>query len=167
MFRFVLQFTRSLILIIEPSPKPRLFALIIGINYYDNVRSLRGAMGDALLVKKYLEDSLKVPSGQIHTLLNKEASRAAIIEAFFNLRDDGRIVEGDPIFIYFAGHGSEIASPEGDVGSKLQALLPQDYCVKDEKYVPAISDRTIGALIVQIAQKKGDNIVRLIFEFSR
>ena len=144
-----------------------MFALIIGINYYDSVRSLRGATGDALAVKKYLEDSLKVPSGQIHTLLNKEASRTAIIKAFFDLRDDGRIAEGDPIFIYFAGHGSEIAAPEGEVGSKLQVLLPQDYCVTDEKYVPAIPDHTIGALIAEIAEKKGDNIVRLIFEFAR
>lgn len=141
-----------------------MFALIIGINSYDNVRWLRGAAGDALSVKKYLEDRLEVPSGQIRTLLNKEASRTAIIEAFFSLRDDGRIVEGDPIFIYFAGHGSEIASPEGEVGSKLQVLLPRDY---REKYVPAIPDRTIGALIAQIAEKKGDNIVRLIFEFAR
>jgi hypothetical protein len=151
----------------ERSPKPRLFALIIGINYYDNIRSLRGAAGDALSVKKYLEDSLKVPSGQIHTLLNKDASRTAIIKAFSSLRDDGRIVEGDPIFIYYAGHGSEVASPEGGVGNKLQVLLPQDYSVKREKYVPAIPDRTIGALISQIAEKKGDNIVRLIFEFAR
>lgn len=141
------------------SSKPKLFALIIGINYYDNVRSLRGAASDALLVKEYLENCLKVPSGQIHTLLNKSASRAAIVEAFISLRDDGRIEKGDPIFIYFAGHGSEIASPEGEEGSKLQALVPQDYCVKREKYVPAIPDRTIGALIAQIAEKKGDNIV--------
>ena len=141
-----------------------MFALIIGINLYDSVRSLRGAAGDALSVKKYLEESLKVPSGQIHTLLNKEASRTAIIDAFSSLRDDGRIVEGDAIFIYFAGHGSEI---EGDVGNKQQVLVPQDYCVTDEKYVPAIPDRTIGALISQIAEKKGDNIVRLIFELAR
>ena len=158
---------QSLILIIESSPQPKLFALIIGINYYDNVRSLRGAVPDALSVKRYLEDSLKVPSGQIHTLLGESASRAAIINAFLSFRDDGRIEEGDPILIYYAGHGSQIASPEGEVGSKLQVLLPQDYCARREKYVPVITDRTIGALIAQIAQKKGDNIVRLIFEFSR
>jgi Caspase domain len=155
---------QSLILIIESSPKPRLFALIIGINYYDNLWSLRGAAADALAVKSYLENSLRVPSGQIHMLLNKSASRAAIIRAFFNLRDDGRIEEGDPILIYYTGHGGQIASPEGEVGSKLQALLPQDYC---ERLVPPILNRTIGALIAQIAEKKGDNIVSLIFEFSR
>lgn len=128
------------------------------------MRSLRGATADALSIKGYLEASLKVPSEQIQTLLNKSASRAAIIEAFISLRDDVRIDKGDPIFIYYAGHGSEVEPPEGEVGSKLQALVPQDYLAK---HVPAIHDRIIGALIAQIAEKKGDNIVRLIFEFIK
>ncbi|KIM41992.1 hypothetical protein M413DRAFT_142447 [Hebeloma cylindrosporum] len=145
------------------SPKPRLFALIIGINYYDNVRSLRGAAADALSVKEYLENNLGVPSEQIRILLNKSASRAAIIDAFLSIRDDGRIEEGDPIFIYYAGHGSEIPSPEPEVGSRLQVLVPRDYCPTPEKYVGPIPDRTIGALIAGIAEKKGDNIT-IVFD---
>jgi hypothetical protein len=154
-------------LILEPSSKPRLFALIIAINFYDNVRDLRGAVPDALSVKDYLENSLKVPSGQIHTLLNKSASRSAIIDALFSLRDDERIEKGDPIFIYYAGHGSELPAPESE-GSRLQVLVPWDYCPTPEKYVGPIFDRTIGALIAEIAEKKGDNIVRRIsfFEFA-
>jgi hypothetical protein len=143
----------------EPSPKPRLFALIIGINYYDNAQSLRGAVPDALSFKEYLEKRLGVPTQQIHTLLNKSASRTAIIEAFQNLRDDERIQKGDPIFIYYAGHGSELPS-QSEVGSKVQVLVPQDYCAKPEKKIPAIPDRTIAVLIAQIAEKKGDNIVK-------
>lgn len=159
---------QSLILIIESSPQPRLFALIVGIDHYDldSFPPLRGAVADALAVKTYLEDSLKVPSGQIHTLLNKAATCAAITKAFLSLRDDERIEEGDPVLIYYAGHGAQISS--GEVGSKpVQVLVPTDYCMRPEKYVPAIPDCTIGALVAQIAEKKGDNIVRLIFEFSR
>ena len=159
--RFATHFTKTLKTHLATSPSSRLFALIIGINFYDNVRSLRGAVTDALSIQDYLENSLKVPRGQILTLLNKSASRAAIIEAFLSLRDDGRIEQGDPIFIYYAGHGSQISSPEGETGSKLQVLVPQDYCAGREKNVAAIPDRTIGALIAQIAEKKGDNIVRL------
>jgi hypothetical protein len=102
----------------------------------------------------------------IHTLLNKGATRTAIIKAFLSLRDDERIEEGDPILIYYAGHGAEIPSSEGEVG-KLHVLLSYDYCEGGENYIPAIPDRTIGALIAQIAEEKGDNIVRFIFEFSR
>jgi hypothetical protein len=145
----------------EPCPRPRLFALIIGINSYNEVGPLHGAVPDALSVKDYLENSLKVPTHQIHMLLDKSASRSAIIEAFKSFRGDRRIQEGDPIFIYFAGHGGELLLPESEVGSKIQLLVPQDCCATPEKKIPAIPDRTIGSLIAQIAEKKGDNIVSL------
>jgi len=106
----------------KPSPQPKLFALIIGINDYDNVRSLRGAVADALSFKDYLENGLKVPTQQIYTLLDKSASRSAIIEAFKSLRDDGRIQEGDPILIYYAGHGNEMPSPEHEAGAQYKSL---------------------------------------------
>ncbi|KAF8961631.1 caspase domain-containing protein [Flammula alnicola] len=140
------------------SPKPRLFALIIGINFYANVGSLRGALADALSFKEYLESHLNVPADQIHTLINKSASRSAIIEAFIRLKNDTRIEKGDPIFIYYAGHGSEITAPPGASESKIQVLIPEDYSAKPGQEVPPIPDRTIGALLTQIAEMKGDNI---------
>ena len=115
-------------------------------------------MPDIISVKNYLEGYLKVPRDQIRILLDKAASRRAIIDEFKRLQDDERIKVGDPILIYFAGHGSEIQSGEG----KMQAIVPQDYCGSLGKEVPAIPDRTIGALIAQIAEKKGDNIVRFL-----
>jgi len=142
--------------------KPSLFALLIGINDYAHVRSLRGAVPDVLWVKEYLESYLRVPEDQIQSLLNKSASRAAIIEAFIQLQDDKRIKEGDPILIYFAGHGSELSGPESGPGKRTQAIVPQDYCEEYGKQVPAIPDHTIGALVAKIAEKKGDNIVCVV-----
>ena len=142
------------------SPKPRLFALLIGINRYDHVQPLRGAVPDIQGVRTYLEGYLKVPQDQIQILTDKSASRRAIIDGFIQLQEDGRIKEGDPILIYFSGHGSEILVPENGLGTKMQAIVPQDYCAKPGNEVPAILDRTIGALIAKIANKKGDNIVR-------
>ncbi|KDR74095.1 hypothetical protein GALMADRAFT_250859 [Galerina marginata CBS 339.88] len=140
------------------SPKPRLFALLIGINFYANVRSLRCAVSDALNFKEYLENYLEVPTSQIRTLLNNSASRSAIIEALTGLERDPRIQKGDPIFIFYAGHGSEISGPAGDPGAKIQALVPQDYCVNPGQEVPGIPDRTVGVLLSRIAETKGDNI---------
>jgi len=155
--------TESRSLPIYTRPKPSLFALLIGINDYGHVRALRGAVPDVLSVKVYLESYLRVPEDQIQSLLNKSASRAAIIEAFIQLRNDERINEGDPILIYFAGHGSELPGPEGGPGKRTQAIVPQDYCEEYGKQVLAIPDHTIGALVAKIAEKKGDNIT-LIFD---
>jgi hypothetical protein len=143
-------------------PKPRLFALLIGINLYDHVRPLHGAVPDIISVKNYLEGYLNVPRDQIQILLDKSASRRAIINAFKRLEEDERIKAGDPILVYFAGHGCEIPTSESGLGERMQAIVPQDYCGSPGKEVPAIPDRTIGALIAKIADKKGDNIVRFL-----
>lgn len=119
-------------------------------------------MADILSVKNYLEGYLKVPRNQIQCLLDKSASRRAIIDAFKRLEDDEHIKEGDPILIYFAGHGSEISPSESGLEEKMQAIVPQDYCESPGKEVPAIPDRTMGALITKIADKKGNNIVRFL-----
>jgi hypothetical protein len=136
---------------------------LIGINDYAHVRPLRGAVADILSVNAYLEGYLSVPGPQIQILLNKSASREAIIEAFIRLQKDKRIKEGDPILIYFAGHGSEFPDPAGEPGKRMmQAIVPQDYCEERGKEVHTIPDRTIGALVAKISEKKGDNIVCLV-----
>lgn len=75
-------------------------------------------------------------------------------------------MRGDPIFIFFAGHGSELPAPRGWAAggpdSKIQALVPQDYnssASDPKKLVYAIPDRTVGALINKISREKGNNIV--------
>ena len=144
------------------SNRPPLFALIIGINNYDNLRKLHGAVPDAKAVQEYLMDHLKVPEEQIRTLLDLKATREAIITTFQELRRDERIQENDPILIYYAGHGGKIDAPRGWNSSgpngKIEAIYSQDYA---EQKVEPIPDRTIAALLDRLAEEKGDNIVRL------
>ncbi|KJA22181.1 hypothetical protein HYPSUDRAFT_41353 [Hypholoma sublateritium FD-334 SS-4] len=143
------------------SPKPRLFALIIGINLYENVNPLRGAVADARAVRNYLEAQLDVPEERIHMLLNQSASRSSILAAFARLRDDPYIDKGDPILIYYAGHGSEaIFEPEN---GHTKTLVPQDYSNDPVKTIYPIPYSTIGTLLTQIAAAKGNNIT-VIFD---
>jgi hypothetical protein len=139
-----------------------LFALIIGINHYQRKKdfsSLRGAVPDGEAFRDYLMRRLRVPEDQISTLFNEEATRAAIIKAFQDLSEDRRINRGDPIFIFYAGHGSQIRPPPDwkEPNAKIEVIMPYD-CTLDGSVEP-IPDRTIGALIDEIARKKGDNIV--------
>ena len=119
-------------------------------------------------MKDYLEEVLRVPEDHIRTLFDKEATRDAIIKAFRSLRDDQRIHNGDPIMIFYAGHGSELPPPHvWGVQGKIQCLLPRDYKPTDTDYneptnTHPIPDRTIGALIEDIAKTKGDNIASVI-----
>jgi len=163
-----LWFYPSLLLILNTyifSPKPRLFAVVCGIDDYEsrNFSRLRGAVADAAEVMDLLITSYHVPQDQILFLTNKAASRSNIISALAGLSTDPRIQPGDPIVFYFAGHGSEIYAPEGwECGGpreRIQVLVPQDYCSNADHEIPGIPDRTIGFLLDKIAHSKGDNIV--------
>ncbi|KAG9084072.1 hypothetical protein FRC06_004248, partial [Ceratobasidium sp. 370] len=151
---------------------PQLFALIIGIDEYAAVQpQLKGAVADAKSMSTYIRERLHVPKGHIAELHNKSATREAIIQAFQDLRDDSlrdeRIETGDAILIFYAGHGCEIDPPadwESD-GQKIQGIVPYDAKLSDKNgpAVNVIPDRTIGALLSDISEKKGNNIT-VIFD---
>ena len=133
--------------------------------------TLKGAVADADSVKEYLENVLKVPQSHIRNLRNAQATRTAIIAEFCALETNTDINPGDPILIYYAGHGGEVIPPAdweaGGADSKTQMLISHDYRTKvDGREVYGIPDRTIGVLINRIAKAKGDNIVRPISHFG-
>ena len=138
----------------EPTGPP-LFALIIGINAYsESIRpSLKGAVADADSIDNYLRKDLNVPSHQICNLRDLQATRKGIIEALEGIAKSGNIQRGDPILIYYAGHGTSTENKE------IQMLVPQDYCTIKGQEVPGIQDHEIGELVNDIAEEKGDNIV--------
>jgi len=127
------------------------------------VPRLAGAVADANEIRKYLENDLKVPSCQILNLRNEEATRDAIVQAFRDLQNHPGIKRGDPILVFYAGHGAESsAPPDWEAGGpKIQTILPQNYSTEAGSEVYPIPDRTIGALLNDLAKEKGDNIVRL------
>ena len=128
------------------------------------VDNLVGAVPDAVAMKTYLENHLGVQPSQIHLLLNAQATRSAIIQGLKNLAADRRIKHGDPILFFYAGHGSEVTTPKDWKvdDAKVQMLLPYDYSSDgDGLRIHGIPDRTIGTFLSRIAEKKGDNIVRM------
>lgn len=168
----------------------RLFALVIGINTYNGLQSssgnrdrdtdvavptftnLRGAVADAQEVYDYLTSDLGVPKNQITFLRDEEATRTNIIAAFRNLASNKDIKEGDSIFIYYAGHGAQTLPPKRllrmkGCPEKVEVLVPHDYGRIPSKHESmGIPDYSIGALLNQIAEKKGDNIVCLPLNLS-
>jgi len=109
-----------------------------------------------LAVEKYLKTALNVPSNRITILLDQAASRNAIIGAFESLKVNDDIQPGDPILIFYAGHGAEIVDGDAKETRKIQSIIPQDH---DGATVHPIPDRTVGGLLAEIHKVKGDNIV--------
>ncbi|KAI0316305.1 caspase domain-containing protein [Amylostereum chailletii] len=158
---------------VQISMRSHLFALIIGIDKYKHSSStlpnLSGAVRDAKAIKTYLEDRMNVPSSRIRTLLNEDATRRAILDEVVNLKTNNAIIKNDPILIYYAGHGAEVASPEdweaGGKDAKIQMIIPHDYVEgeKDPQAPHGIPDRTIAILLDNLADAKGNNIT-VIFD---
>jgi hypothetical protein len=155
----------------DSTTSPPLFALIIGINEYKSksawLSTLKGAVADADAVQHYLEEQLNVDSSHIQNLRDAQATGVKIISELVALQTDERIKFGDPILIYFAGHGGEANPPVGwEAGggnSNIQMVIPHDYepnADSGSKVHGGIPDYFIGVLINRLAKAKGDNIVR-------
>jgi len=149
-----------------------LHALVIGIDNFesDKIDNLQGAAADANSFEVYLKEHLRVPKAQIVSLRNKEATRSAIIRELGALCAHPTIKMGDPIVIYFAGHGTAYEAPTGwySATGKISSIVPCDCYMQDEneKKIDPIPDRTVAVLLDKLADPdsgKGNNIT-VIFD---
>lgn len=111
--------------------KGKIWAVVIGISQYEQVRPLKYADKDAIAFHDYLRQQVGVPEDQITLLANDQAT-------LFNLKrslgTDLKRKAGpqDTVIIYYAGHGApetDAMSPDGDGLEKY--LIPFDADPKD------------------------------------
>ena len=86
-------------------------ALVIGIDAYQNVRPLKGAVADARDVEGALR---KMGVKDVTTLVDAQADRASVMREIYRLLDRTR--EGDLVILSIAGHGAQ--EPERVRGSQ-------------------------------------------------
>ncbi|KZT69590.1 hypothetical protein DAEQUDRAFT_765421 [Daedalea quercina L-15889] len=147
------------------------FALIVAIDQYDTKdMKLMGCVNDGKDFEAFLKEQLQVPSDNIRTLYDKEATRSNILAGFNDyLIGNKNIKKDDLIFFFYAGHGDSVDAPEGwgsDKG-KVEAICPVDISAfetsnqfeADLKY--GIPDWTFHALMRLLAHEKGNNIVAI------
>ena len=97
------------------------YALIIGIDKYENVQNLNYAVKDAESIQSILVNTFNFPAGNITLLKNEEANKDAILKAFSDLTIKAE--DNDRVLIYFAGHGETMDLTEG---GERGYLLPVD-----------------------------------------
>ncbi|TFK37085.1 caspase domain-containing protein [Crucibulum laeve] len=147
-----------------------LYALIIGINEYahPDIYNLNGATTDADTISAFLTQTMSIPSSHITNLRNRQATRSAVIEEIRRFASDHRIKEGDPILIYYAGHGAETLAPvgweAGGPNARIQMLIPYDFVPEEvaTESGQGILDKEFNLLLSYIAEEKGDNITVIL-----
>jgi len=135
-------------------------ALIIGIDIYkpENAvttntgraswMNLDGCVNDATAVRDLMVAKYGFTNSNTTTLFNDQASRQRILSELKKLASEAK--KGDVIFIYYAGHGSQVynsLSPEND--KKDESIVPAD----SYKGAIDIRDKELAALFNQILDK--------------
>jgi len=87
------------------------WALVIGIDKYQNVKKLNYAVDDAESIKEILEDSFHFPSDNISILINEEATKQNILKSFSEITKNAK--SNDRVLVFFAGHGDTMDLPGG------------------------------------------------------
>ncbi len=103
------------------------YAVIIGIDQYPNLpfdKQLNYAVRDAKGVEQVLKKNFKFD--KIITLYNKDATKDSILKVLMgDLAKE--LTEEDSLFIFWAGHGDQEKTREGDLGY----LIPYDGSVTE------------------------------------
>ena len=108
------------------------YALVIGIDKYENVSNLDYAVEDAKSIKKMLIDKFQFSNDKITLLLNKDATYRKIKKSLSKVtRQAG---DNDRILIFFSGHGETVSLPEGGA---MGFLVPVDG-EKDDLYATSL-----------------------------
>ena len=102
------------------------YALIIGINNYQNVSPLGYAVNDAQEVSEVLINKLNFPKENVKILIDGEATKSNILKAYHAYTSDSINID-DRLIIFFAGHGHTLKGYRGDVGY----LVPFDADTND------------------------------------
>jgi hypothetical protein len=109
------------------------WALIVGINDYENVRGLNYAVEDALAIKNMLINVYGFPRNNVRVLTNGGATGSNIKKELHSLVKS--VGENDRVVFYFAGHGE--TATLGIEGGDMGFLIPADGDAED-LYLTAI-----------------------------
>lgn len=132
-------------------------ALVIGVGKQEdkNWTKINGDK-DVFYVQRILG---KAGYTDVHTLVNEQATKAAVVAAFKKLTI--RCVTGDIVYIHFSGHGQQVTDTNGDeIDGWDEAWITYDaylrYGSKDKGEKHLIDDE-VNILLTGIRKKIGDS----------
>jgi len=140
-----------------------IWALLVGINRYRSyaVSPLVGCVNDVTSMQEFLTGSMGVPAQQVKTLVNGEATRAAILRNFKEfLVGNPAIPHGSQLLFQFSGHGSQMPDNTGTEPDGLdETIVPYNSRTGQVFDIP---DKTLAALIERLAEEKGPHITVIL-----
>ena len=130
-----------------------LWAVVVGIDRYPNIRPLKYAVADARSFYDLLVTDNQVPAENVHLLLNEQATLQAL-RSTLGTRVKNKAGADDMVIIFFAGHGAterDMMSPDGDGLEKY--LLPYG-ADPDDLYASALPMREVAHIFHRIRSQR-------------
>ncbi len=130
-----------------------LWAVVVGIDRYANIRPLKYAVADAQSFYDLLVTVNQVPAENVFLLLNEQATLQAL-RSTLGTKVKNRAGADDMVIIYFAGHGAterDMMSPDGDGLEKY--LLPYGADPND-LYASALPMREVAHIFHRIRSER-------------
>lgn len=120
------------------------YAMVIGIDDYQHIPRLRGAVNDAVDIASALGN---LNPDELVLLINEQATRDRIMDTWRSFSEKAEA--GDTIIVTYAGHGSneEAAFPETEPDGKDENFLLAAYAPQGAAAAHRIRDDEIAALI--------------------
>jgi uncharacterized protein YgiM (DUF1202 family)/Tol biopolymer transport system component len=128
----------------------KIWAVVIGISQYKNIRSLRYADKDALAFFDYLVNSIGIPKEQITLLTNGQATLVNLKRSL-GTELKRKAGQKDTVIIFYAGHGApetDATSPDEDGLEKY--LVPYDGDPND-LYTTGLPMREVETIFQRLA----------------
>ena len=146
-------FSEKVLTVRNVEKKRNVWAVVIGVNSYPNVRRLKYAVNDAMAFYNHLVEYNQVPRENVILLIEEEANLMRLRSAL-GVYLKNKAAKEDMVIIYFAGHGAaerDATSPDGDGLEKY--LLPYDVDPK-ELYATAIPMEEISRVFGRIRSER-------------
>lgn len=141
------------VLVSRIKKKGKVWAAVIGINGYPNVRKLKYAVNDAQAFYSYLVENLGITEDHIYLLLEEKATLWNI-KTTLGTKLKGKAGKEDTVIIYYSGHGApepDKESPDGDGLEKY--ILPFDV-EPENLYASALPMREISNIFARISSER-------------
>jgi hypothetical protein len=130
-----------------------LWAVVVGIDSYPNIRPLKYAVADARAFYELLVTGNQVPVENVFLLLNEQATLQEL-RSTLGTKVKNKAGADDMVIIYFAGHGAterDMMSPDGDGLEKY--LLPHGADPND-LYASALPMREVAHIFHRIRSER-------------
>lgn len=135
-------------------------ALLVGTNEHAaaGIATLNGAVEDVLLTEAWLRNKCGVNPADIQVLLNRDATKKAIVDAWHRLAS--QMKEGDQLFFHFSGRDQQIASSDPNEADGLEETLFVYDSISGDR-ATLLTHQELADLATELEQQGGQAIILL------